>query len=161
VAARLNSLWTAIVRDELSRAEPLFFPGSVYVRMKTGIITNPASDYASRLVAFFRLDLAAYHSFVGGAATRATLIGVRVAPGTAQWIAPGACENHFGYWHLPNVRLVFSSGGAVRSFAVASLISWRGEWYVVHLGPNPRPYNIGTVALPATGAGTPGPGGGC
>jgi hypothetical protein len=49
----------------------------------------------------------------------------------------------------------------VRSFGVASLISWRGLWYVVHLGPNPRPSDVGTVDQPAIGPGSPGPGGGC
>jgi len=65
------------------------------------------------------------------------------------------------YWHLPGVRFVYSVGGAVQSFAIASLISWRGQWYVVHLGPNPRPEDIGTVDQPAAGAGSPGPAGGC
>ena len=41
------------------------------------------------------------------------------------------------------------------------MISWRGEWYVVHLGPNPRPTNTGTVDMPALGPGTPGSAGGC
>ena len=91
----------------------------------------------------------------------AALVSADADPGLARWIAPGECENSIGYWHLPGVRLVYRDAGTVRSFAVASLISWRGAWYVVHLGPNPRPSNVGTVDQPADGAGTPGPGGGC
>ena len=60
----------------------------------------------------------------------------------------------------PGVRIVYQQGSVVRSFAVDSLISWRGVWYVVHLGPNPRPSDAGTVDQPETGPGTPGPPGG-
>ena len=82
-------------------------------------------------------------------------------PAQAAWIAPGSCENSIGYWHLPGVRLVYSSQHVVRSVAVASLISWHGVWYVVHLGPNPRPVNVGTVDAPGLGRGVAGPAGGC
>jgi hypothetical protein len=129
--------------------------------MKTGQISNPASDYQSRLIAFLSLDLGAYQQVLGANPLKATLSAVNADPAYATWIPPGSCENSVGYWHLPNVRLVYSSNGTTSSFAVASLISWRGVWYVVHLGPNPRPSNVGTVALPASGAGTPGPPGGC
>jgi hypothetical protein len=30
--------------------------------------------------------------------------------------------------------LLYTAGGVERSLPVSSLISWRGEWYVVHLG---------------------------
>jgi hypothetical protein len=91
----------------------------------------------------------------------ARLLAVNASAADAEWIAPGSCENLIGYWHLPGVRFVYRAGGVVKSFAVASLISWRGVWYVVHLGPNPRPVNVGTVDQPAVGPGLPGPGGGC
>jgi hypothetical protein len=86
---------------------------------------------------------------------------VNANPSYASWIPPGSCENKIGYWHLPNIRMVYTVNGQQESFAVASLISWRGVWYVVHLGPNPRPSNVGTVDMPAFGPGTPGPAGGC
>ncbi len=128
--------------------------------MKTGILSNPSADYVERLWAFYRLDLAAYHAHLGAGARGSSLIRIVAVTHGAQWIAPGVCENHFGYWHLANVRIVYRET-TIRSFAIASLISWRGEWYVVHLGPNPRAFNVGTVALPALGAGHPGPSGGC
>ena len=128
--------------------------------MKTGIVPYPSSDWQDRLWAFFRLDVGAYHTFFGAPAAGVTLIAMYAAPAYAAWIGPGACENHFGYWHLPGVRMVYRDHG-VRSFAIASLISWRSQWYIVHLGPNPRPVNVGTVASPSLGAGTPGPPGGC
>ena len=94
-------------------------------------------------------------------ASTAKLLSVNASASDAAYIPPGACENKIGYWHLPGVRFVYQVGGSVQSFAVASLISWRGEWYVVHLGPNPRSQNIGTVDQPAVGPGVAGPPGGC
>lgn len=128
--------------------------------MKTGILANPSSDYLFRLVAFYSLDVTAYHDHLGPGAATASFVTIHAAAHSAQWIAAGTCENKFGYWHLANARLVYNDAG-VKSVAIASLISWRGEWYVIHLGPNPRPSNVGTVALPANGPGTPGPAGGC
>ncbi len=128
--------------------------------MKTGILPNPASDYVFRLLAFYTLDVAAYHQHLGPSFATATLVTFHAAPHSAQWIRAGTCENNFGYWHVANVRMVYKVG-TVKSVAIASLISWHGEWYVVHLGPNPRASNVGTVALAANGPGTPGPSGGC
>ncbi len=159
--SRLVPLWEAIVTGSMKRALPLFFPEAAYLRMKTGLLPDPAADYVDRLIGFYRLDLAAYHDALGPGAAGATLVSVKGAPADAAWIPPGTCENLIGYWHLPGVRFAYRESGVEKSFAVASLISWRGVWYVVHLGPNPRPVDAGTVDEPARGAGTPGPAGGC
>lgn len=157
----LQPLWDAMVSGSASEALPVFFPETAYVKMKTGLLPSPSSDYADRLIAFYDLDLAAYHGALGPDPSSVQLLEVNGSPADAAWIEPGDCENLIGYWHLPGVRFVYRQGGAVKSFAVASLISWRGVWYVVHLGPNPRPENVGTLDQPAAGAGTPGPPGGC
>jgi hypothetical protein len=157
----MTALWQAIVDDSIDEARPLFFPESAYLQMKTGVISDPASDYENRLIAFYGLDIGAYHSLLTSEGTGVTLVDVLVDPTYATWIAPGQCENRIGYWHLPGVRLVYDVDSVEYSFAVASLISWRATWYVVHLGPNPRPQNVGTVDQPSLGAGAPGPPGGC
>ncbi len=159
--AALTPLWSALVSGSQAAALGSFFPRAAYLQMKTGVLPDPASDYTNRLIAFYDLDLAVYHAALGGGAPAATLVSLDASPSDASWIPPGSCENTIGYWHLPGVRMVYQDGSAVRSFAIASLISWRGVWYVVHLGPNPRPSNLGTVDQPATGPGTPGPPGGC
>ena len=146
--------------NSLGEAETVFFPEAVYVSMKTGILPDPTSDFVGRLLAFYSLDLVTYHDAISSAHS-VHLVEVIADSSDAEWISPGDCENHFGYWHLPGVRLVYRMNGVVKSFAVASLISWRGQWYVVHLGPNPRPESVGTVDQPANGAGLPGPPGGC
>ncbi len=153
-------LAAAIAHDDPALAQTVFFPEAAYVRMKTGLIPDPSGDYADRLVAFLRLDLAAYHAVLD-AGSPARFVRVEADPAYARWIPPGACENSVGYWHEPGVRLVFAHDHRLVSVGVDSLISWRGVWYVVHLGPNPRPRDVGTVLSYALGPGRPGPPGGC
>ena len=69
------------------------------------------------------------------------------------WIPPGVCANGIGYYEVANARVAYQLGGQTRSFGIASLISWRGEWYVVHLGSILRNSSGGEVDEPAVGAG--------
>lgn len=158
--SRMSVLFHDIALDSLPQAEKIFFPESAYLAMKTGLIPSPATDYVDRLIGFLRLDLAAYHTTLLSHGP-STFLSVNVSRADASWIRPGWCENSIGYWHVPGVRLVYRQNKVVRSVAVASLISWQGVWYVVHLGPNPRAHNVGTVDAPALGRGVPGPAGGC
>ena len=73
---------------------------------------------------------------------------------------PGVCENAVGYWHVGGARLVYRQHGQERSIGIASLISWRGRWYVVHFGAVLRASPAGVVDSPAAGPGVPGPAGG-
>ena len=150
--ARMNALWRGILADSPAAAQPAFFPRAAYLQVKR--IANPAADYEQRLLGGFRLDIEAANRLVGG---RAQLVSVSV-PRQWAWIPPGGCFNRVGYWHAPGARIVYRAHGRVRSFGIYSLISWRGEWYVVHLGPWNQP---GTVYSPALGAGAFGPPGGC
>ncbi len=161
LATRLAPLWKSIQYDDAATGATIFFPESAYLQMKTGAISAPASDYQNRLVALFTMDLGTYQQALGTPPASAVLTGVEVDPSIAHWVVPGTCANHIGYWHLPNIRLVYSNHGTTSSFGVFSLISWRGEWFVVHLGPVPRNSGAGLLDLPAAGPGTPGPGGGC
>jgi hypothetical protein len=161
LTTEMQFLWSALVNGSEQQALAVFFPEGAYITTKTGQIPNPSADYTDRLIAFYQLDTAAYHQLLASGTGTPILTGVESAATDAAWIGPGQCENDVGYWHLPGVRLVYQQDGTVHSFAVASLISWRGMWYVVHLGPNPRPANVGTVDQPAAGPGLPGPPGGC
>jgi len=157
---QMNDVWNAISVNSQDQALKNFFPSSAYVQMKQGVLANPSADFSSRLLAFFRLDFAAYHQLiVSGGPSK--FIGIRVNPVQISWISAGVCENKIGYWHLGPVRVVYEQAGVAKSFAITSLISWNGVWKIIHLGPNPRAKNIGTVASPALGPGIPGPGGGC
>lgn len=157
LTAVARALWSGITTGSLSAAMPAFFPEAAYVQVKA--LANPAGDWQYRLVDHFALDLAAAHAYISGAP--ATLVGITVVEGEAAWIPPGACYNAVGYWHDPGVRLLYDQGGVLRSIGIKSLISWRGVWYVVHLGTLDRTSATGVVDSPAVGAGVPGPPGGC
>ncbi len=157
--AEMTDLWAAVVSGQARLAAQAFFPLAAYTQVKA--IADPAADWHSRLFGDFRLDVAAAHRFLGPGARHAVLARVIVPSTGAAWISPGACYNAVGYWHVGGARLVYRQHGQVRSIGIASLISWRGRWYVVHFGAVLRAGAGGVVDAPATGPGVPGPGGGC
>jgi hypothetical protein len=152
----MTDLWAAVVTGRARLALQAFFPLSAYQQVKA--ISNPAADWRARLWADFRLDVGAAHGLVGRGAT---LVRVIVPSAQAAWIDPGVCSNSVGYWHVGGARLVYRKHGRLSSIGIASLISWRGRWYVVHFGAVLRAGGYGIVDQPAAGAGTPGPAGGC
>lgn len=157
--AEMTDLWAAVVTGRARLAAQSFFPLTAYTQVKA--IANPSADWRSRLFGDFRLDVAAAHHFLGRGARHDTLIRVIVPAAEAAWINPGVCSNAVGYWHVGGARLVYRDRGQPRSIGIASLISWRGRWYVVHFGAVLRGGAGGVVDAPATGPGVPGPAGGC
>jgi hypothetical protein len=117
-------------------------------------IYGAASDWQNRLLHDYGLDIRAAHRLLGPRASRARLVRVVARPSYAHWIEPGVCSNDLGYYEMPNARVVYREGGHTGSFGIASMISWRGEWYVVHLGAILRSGEVGEVDEPAAGAGT-------
>jgi hypothetical protein len=152
----MNALWAAVVSGTPSEGLPAFFPEGAYEQLKA--ISNPASDWTNRLVGAYELDIGAAHRLLGSQAATAKLVTVRVPTDSAHWVSPrGACYNQIGYFEVPNARIVYTVDGQTKSFGIASLISWRGEWYVVHLGAINEDSAIGTVDAPATGPGSSAP----
>jgi hypothetical protein len=127
----VNALWSAVVADDPTRAMPFFFPLSAYKQVKS--ISDPEGDWNSRLVAAFKEDVHAWHTQLGANAAGAQLTAVSVPSDQAQWILPGAEYNKGSYWRVYGTTLRYQVDGRAGTFAVASMISWRGEWYVVHL----------------------------
>jgi len=152
----VHDFWLAVTTGNAAYALPAFFPEKAYEQVKA--ISDPAYDWRTRLWGEFVLDVAAVHPLVG---TDAKLLRVIAAAEYAIWIPPGACYNSIGYWHVPGVRVVYERDGVTRSFGITSLISWRGDWYVVHLGAYSRDAAVGIVDEAAEGPGVPGPPGGC
>ncbi len=157
--AEMTDLWAAVVTGQARLATAAFFPLHAYTQVKA--IYDPAADWHSRLFGDFRLDVAAAHRYLGHGAAQARLLRVIVPSTEAAWIKPGVCYNSVGYWHVAGARLVYREHGQVRSIGIASLISWRGRWYVVHFGAVLRTGATGLVDQPAAGPGVPGPPGGC
>lgn len=157
--AEMTDLWAAVVTGQARLGAQAFFPLHAYTQVKA--IADPAADWHSRLFGDFRLDVAAAHHYLGHDAAHTTLLRVIVPSAGAAWINPGVCYNSVGYWHVAGARLVYREHGQVRSIGIASLISWRGRWYVVHFGAVLRTGATGQVDQPAAGPGVPGPAGGC
>jgi len=152
----MADLWLAVTTGNPRFARPGFFPLAAYKQVKA--IPYPVPDWQNRLWSDFVLDVRAAHRLVGSGAR---LDRVVVPEKYAAWVYPGACANKIGYWHVPGARVVYWAHGQERSFGIASLISWRGVWYVVHLGAVQRTVMTGIVYQPAAGPGVPGPPGGC
>ena len=148
----MSDLFGAIVTDSFAMAEPAYFPESAYLQLKT--IDNPRSDYVNRLEGDFTLDIGAAHALLGNDANTARLLEVTAPSGFGHWVPPGVCDNSVGYYELPNARVVYQEDGQIRSFGIASMISWRGVWYVVHLGAILRSSGAGVVDDPSVGPGT-------
>ena len=152
----MADLWLAVTTGNPRFGRPGFFPLTAYQQVKAE--PYPAADWQYRLWDDFVLDVRAAHRLVGSGARLDRV----VVPGKyAAWVYPGACHNKIGYWHVPGARVVYRVHGQERSFGIASLISWRGVWYVVHLGAVQRTVVTGIVYQPAAGPGVPGPPGGC
>ncbi|MGH3194866.1 MAG: hypothetical protein ACRDOH_22105 [Streptosporangiaceae bacterium] len=152
----MTDLWLAVTTGNPRFGLPAFFPEAAYKQVKA--IPYPGPDWQDRLWYDFALDVGAAHGLV---ARGAGLVRVIVPASEAAWVYPGACYNTIGYWHVDGARVVYTEHGEERSFGIASLISWRGAWYVVHFGEVLRPVVTGVVDQPAVGPGTPGPPGGC
>ncbi len=129
--ARVAALWEAIASDDPERALPFFFPRDAYVQVKG--IQNPAADWKRRLVGAYSRDIHELHVTLGKSAKSARFVRFDAGP-APRWVEPGEEYNKIGYYRVFGSKVRFEhADGRSDAFAVKSLISWRGEWYVVHL----------------------------
>ena len=129
--ARAAALFAAIVSDNADDAMPFFFPVHAYEQVKA--IPNPAGDWRRRLVAAYTRDIHKLHAKLGSAPEKATFTRIEVPDDRARWVEPNEEGNKLGYYRVYGTRILYEVDGKPRSIDVTSLISWRGEWYVVHL----------------------------
>jgi hypothetical protein len=149
--AEVDALWRGIRTGSRAAAMPAFFPMGAYEQLKT--LADVHADYVDRLVGDYGLDVTAAHALLGAQAPAAQLVDVLVPSSYAHWVPAGVCDNQVGYYEVPNARLVYRKDGEIHSLGIASMISWRGVWYVVHLGAVVRSAAVGVVDDPSTGAG--------
>lgn len=129
---RVEAVARAIISGDVEPALPAFFPLVAYQQVKD--VAKPERDYKFRLLANFKRDLLEYHHALGAAAAESKFAGVTVSEKDAKWMAPGSEGNKLGYFRVLRSRLRFTlPTGRSRELELTSLISWRGEWYVVHL----------------------------
>jgi hypothetical protein len=129
---RMQLLAEAIMAGDGERARSTFFPLLAYAQVKD--VQKPERDYRFRLLAHFDRDVREYRRALGNDAERAQFLGVEVPEDRVQWMKPGKEGNRLGYYRVLRSKLRFRlPSGAERALELTSMISWRGEWYVVHL----------------------------
>jgi hypothetical protein len=157
--SEMAALWAGITQNTPTVAQSAFFPEAAYLQLKT--LPSDSSDYQERLLYDYTLDIVAANGLLGPDAASATLVSVDVPGQFAHWVPPGVCDNQIGYFEVANARIVYTEDGVTHSFGIASLISWRGEWYVVHLGAILRDSDAGIVLDPEVGTGSSQPSSTC
>jgi hypothetical protein len=130
--AGVGALWEAIRQDKPELGYPFFFPERAYLQVKD--ISDPAGDYQHRLIANFDDDVHTLHAQLGPDAANAKLVGITVPDDQAVFVQPGEEYNKGSYWRVYGTTMQYEVDGQTGAFPVTSLISWRGQWYVVHLG---------------------------
>ncbi|HEY6077179.1 MAG TPA: hypothetical protein VIW29_00155 [Polyangiaceae bacterium] len=129
---RMRQLADAIRTGDAEKARATFFPLVAYAQVKD--VQKPERDYRYRLMAHFERDVREYHRALGKDAEQAVFLGATVPEQQAQWMKPGKEGNRLGYFRVLRSRLRFRlPTGVERALELTSMISWRGEWYVVHL----------------------------
>ncbi len=129
--AHMRALVAAVASDQPKLAIGAFFPLPAYIQVKA--IADPVTDWNVRLVANFDSDIGLVHQQLGPDAQRAQFSSVSIGAGPT-WVVPGVELNKGSYWRDYGTVVYCKVGTAIRSFVITSMISWRGEWYVVHLG---------------------------
>ena len=130
--ARMALLGQAISSGDAEVALPAFFPSVAYAQVKD--IPSPERDWEQRLVSAFRRDIADYSKKLAKQAPHSTLVGVEVPEPSAKLMKPGSEGNRVPYYRVLRSKLHFRSAtGKEHALELTSMISWRGEWYVVHL----------------------------
>lgn len=129
---RLELLVEAIRSDDAELAIPAFFPVLAYAEVKD--IAKPERDWQHRLIGAFRRNIHEYHARLGEAADTIQLRGIEVPESKVKFMKPGSEGNKLGYHRVLRSRLLLESpDGREHALEITSMISWRGEWYVVHL----------------------------
>jgi hypothetical protein len=129
---RMKLLADAILHDDPARAVSAFFPLIAYEQVKA--IENPERDWKHRLVGAFERNIHEYHRTLGPDVRELRLVELQIPENGVRWMKPGSEGNKLGYYRVLRSKLRLESDqGKTFAFEITSFISWRGEWYVVHL----------------------------
>jgi hypothetical protein len=129
---RMQLLFEAIVANDPSIAEPVFFPVVAYEQVKD--IKKPAADWKHRLMKAFARDIGRHHKKLGPEPQACRFVGVDVDEKRVKWMERGKEGNKLGYFRVTRSTIRYTDpSGQEKKLGLTSLISWRGEWFVVHL----------------------------
>ena len=125
-------LFEAIVKDDPEIAKPFFFPLIAYEQVKA--IEKPSWDWNHRLWKHFVRDVHEYHAKLGDNPDEAVLEQIVLREPSIRWMKPHSEGNRLGYYRVTRSRIQGrKANGEPLDWELTSMISWRGEWYVVHL----------------------------
>lgn len=128
---RAELLFEAIQKDDPDIAARVFFPKEAYMQVKD--IPKPEGDWKARLMKAFARDIHEYHKAMKKPED-AKFVGYKADMKHAKWMPPRGEGNKVGYYRITHTKLQYKNAdGKDREMDVTSLISWRGEWFVVHL----------------------------
>ena len=128
---RLANLFRAIQNNDPEMARSFFFPVQAYEKVKA--IKKANEDWRWRLFKHFQRDVKKYHRRLGDDPKQAKLLRIQLR-NKPRWMKPGKEGNRIGYYRVTRSWLHYqTAAGKERHFEITSMISWRGEWYVVHL----------------------------
>lgn len=129
---RLQLLVRAIAENNPDLALPSFFPMEAYKQVKA--IAKPEQDWQRRLIAAFQRNVRQYHRQLGPQASGIRFARIEIPESKVKWMKPGSEGNRVGYFRVVRSKLIITTAeGGETPLEVTSMISWRGEWYVVHL----------------------------
>ncbi len=129
---RIELLCEAIIEGQPTKAHDAFFPLVAYSQVKA--VADPGRDYRLRLLSHFDRDILDYHRRIAKRSGPLRCGGITVPENSARWMKPGSEYNKLGYYRVLRSSLrITDANDKATVFEVTSLISWRGEWYVVHL----------------------------
>jgi hypothetical protein len=129
---RIAHLCQAIVGGVPADAHDAFFPLVAYKQVKA--VADPERDYRLRLLSHFDRDILEYHHRISRRPGPYRCGELTIPERQARWMKPGSEYNRLGYFRVLRSHLqVVDAADKAISLEVTSLISWRGEWYVVHL----------------------------
>ena len=130
--AKMAALLSAIEHGNPELSHPGFFPLNAYLQTKSG--GGNDADWHLRLLANFDRDVLILHSRLDPTSAPLIFVGatVEVAPA---WISPGLEQNKGPYWRTLDAKITYRTraAGPLLHQSVLCCISWRGQWYPIHL----------------------------
>jgi hypothetical protein len=124
--ARAQRLFDAIVRDDPTQANEVFFPRDAFLLIKA--IPDPGRYY-DKLHARFERDVHALHKTLGKDA-RYQRFELSKRGGH---VKPGEEGNRLPYWAARHCFLHYRAQGKAQKLELRVLITWQERWYVIHL----------------------------
>jgi hypothetical protein len=129
---RLERVVSAIANNQPDSAVDAFFPQLAYVQVKA--IKDAKQDWEKRLLRAFSRNIGEYHKQLGDQAQPLKFVRIEIPDARIKWMKPGTEGNRLGYYRVTRSKLIVENAdGQHVGLEVTSLISWRGEWYIVHL----------------------------